>query len=582
MKYKVLSSVKTGNILDTVLYNRGIYDKVLFLNPDNSSNTNLDLIVNIKKGIELIKNNLNKRILILVDSDCDGIASGAIIYKYLKMINPFIDIEYYLHDEKRHGLTDEFMCYLDKKYIKGKHFDLIIVPDAGSNDIKNIDKLVNVNGSEILIIDHHEIEILSEYGVIINNQICDNTNRNLTGAGMVLRFCEKLNEEYNLDIDELRNIAMLGLISDTADLTENEVRNICLTSIKSIKNKFIKTFYEVKGIELEDLTIKDLSFGGIIPYINSVLRVGTLEEKIMLFKALAGALDESKITCVEKRKLNKETRKYEMVEFYLTEYELVIDECEKVRKRQNTLIDNLMKKFEKRFNKDTGIQVFITDEDDDIGGVAGLVAMKLADKLGQPTMVVTLKDDGFYIGSLRGNTKVLADFKEWCLNTGLFEYVQGHANASGVCFKKENLERLIEVSKNIVAEEVVEEVDFEYNNFIPEQDVLMIGNNKHLWCTGCKEPVFVVKNVRVPKMYIRYTKKTLRIWINGVTFIKFNVSEEEYEELTLRNGFEETVNISFMGKFSTNKYMGRENAQVVITDYEIIENKKNNEFGIFF
>ena len=575
MKYKVLGGKIGENILETVLYNRGIFDKNLFINPDNSSDSDLDLIINIDKGIKLIKDNLHKNILVLVDSDCDGITSGSIMYKYLKMINPGANISYYLHDGKKHGLTKEFM-----EYLGGEDVDLIIVPDAGSNDIENIEKIVKVYGADILIIDHHEIEKESKYGTIINNQICDNTNKNLTGAGMVLRFCEKLNEEYNFDIDELKNLAMLGLISDTADLTDNEVRNICLTSIKGIKNKFIKTFYEMKEKDLNNLTMKDLSFGGVIPLINAVLRVGTIEERIKLFETLADIVDEEKVTCIEKRKLNKETRKYERVPFYFNEYEVMVEECEKIKTRQNKLVEKTIKELEKEFCEFTGIQFFIVEADEEIKGITGLIAMKLAEKFSQPVIIAWLNEDGYYYGSLRGNEKVMPDFKAWCLDTGLFEWVQGHANAAGLCIDDINFAKLHDAATKVTPQEFIYEVDYEYNKILPLQDVLLIGRNKGLWGNGCKEPLFVIKDVIVPKMAIQHSKNTLRIWVNGVTYIKFRTPESEYEDLKFKCGFGETIKMNFMGNFSINEYMGKENPQVLITDYEVIKEEKE-EVDIF-
>ena len=569
MKYKVKGEVKGSNILETVLYNRGIFNKELFINPDNSNDTNLNLIININKGIELIKKHIGGNILILVDSDCDGITSGVIIYKYLKMINKGADIEYYLHAEKKHGLTPEFM-----EYLKEKSFDLIIVPDAGSNDVENIEKVVKEHMADVLIIDHHEIEKESQYGVIINNQVCENTNRNLTGAGMVLRFCEKINEEYNFDLKELHNLAMLGLIGDTANLLDNEVRNICLTSIKNIKNKFIKTVYSMKEKDLNDLTMKDLSFGGVIPLINAVLRVGTIEERIKLFEVMADIVDKDKLITVEKRKLNKEIRKYEMIPFTYNEYEFMVEECEKVKKRQNKLVENTMKKLEKEYNPTMGIQFFVVENNPEIKGITGLIAMKLSEKFNQPSIVAWLNDEGEYIGSLRGNEKVMPDFKQWCLDTGLFEWVQGHPNAAGVSVKKENVNQLYQVATKVIPQEICYDVDFEYNGATPENDVMIIGKNKGLWGNGCPEPIFASKNISVPKVALQHTKNTLRFWVNGVTYVKFKTPESEYQEIQRALGFKESFKINVVGKFNINEYNGKEYPQMILLDYEICEEKR--------
>ena len=66
--------------------------------------------------------------------DCDGYTSSALLYSYLKKIyelnNKEFKIELIHHSYKAHGLTKEVM---DK--LKEMNFDLLFVPDAGSNDL---------------------------------------------------------------------------------------------------------------------------------------------------------------------------------------------------------------------------------------------------------------------------------------------------------------------------------------------------------------------------------------------------------------------------------------------------------------
>ena len=52
----------------------------------------------------------------------------------------------------------------------------------------------------------------------------------------------------------------------------------------------------------------------------------------------------------------------------------------------------------------------------------------------RPVIVTRVNDDGdLFQGSLRGiNDSGLVDFREFCEKSGLVEYAQGHANASGL------------------------------------------------------------------------------------------------------------------------------------------------------
>lgn len=70
--------------------------------------------------------------------------------------------------------------------------------------------------------------------------------------------------------------------------------------------------------------------------------------------------------------------------------------------------------------------------------LTGLVANKLADRFKRPVLLARdAQNDEFLIGSIRGYDKGgVKNFKELLISTGLFEFVEGHANAAGFCIKK--------------------------------------------------------------------------------------------------------------------------------------------------
>ena len=62
------------------------------------------------------------RILIIVDSDCDGFTSAAIMYQYTKRVNCHCQVDYWLHEGKQHGLQD----HIEKLMNENVQYDLII------------------------------------------------------------------------------------------------------------------------------------------------------------------------------------------------------------------------------------------------------------------------------------------------------------------------------------------------------------------------------------------------------------------------------------------------------------------------
>lgn len=573
MKFKQLGDYN-GNVIETILKNRGIENIDLFLNPTSNDNTILENITNIDKGIELIEKHIDDEIIILVDSDCDGITSSSILYQSIKFINPNAKIDFYIHKHKAHGLTSQFL-----EYINNNNFKLVIVPDAGSNDIEEIEKIVDIYGADILIIDHHQIEKFTDKGVIINNQTCESTNKNLTGAGLSYLFCKALEQKYKTGrIEELADLAMLGLVGDSANLAENEVRYICTSAIKNISNPLIKALYEEQKKDIDKLIIKDLSFGGIIPLINSIIRIGTLEEKFLLFETISNInVDYTKQ--VTKRKLNKETRKYEEKDFILDAYQYTIEVCNKSKSKQDALTKKITESLAKQYNPSVGVQVFILDNEDG-KAITGLLANKLSGKYQQPVIVMWLNEkDNNYIGSLRGNIKVLQNFKEWCIKTELFDLVQGHPNASGIILKAENKDKLIEKTKRVTAEEFCYDVDVIYKNAANIEHIKEVDRKRELWYGGCEEPLFAVENLEIAKQNIVLNKSVLKFYHNGISYIKYRSNETEYNELAM-TGFDSKIVFNIVGKFEINRYNGREYPQVVIEDYEVIETAPNI-YGIF-
>ena len=571
MKYRQIARY-TGDLIETILNGRGIDNINLFLNPNSSNDTKLDMITNVDKGIDLIKNSISKKILILVDSDMDGFSSAAIIYQYLKFINRYIDIDYYVHEKKEHGLTNSVM-----EYITNKNFDLIIVPDAGSNDIEQMEYIETVLKSKVLVIDHHEIEVRGDYGVIINNQDCEYTNKNLTGVGLSYVFCKALEKHFRTgELENLSDLALIGLVGDSSDLRDNEVRNICFNALGNIQSNLIRTFYEIADKDYTKLRIRDLSFGGIIPMVNAITRVGTLEERQLLFEALTD-IDNTRMYHLVKKKKNKETGKFDKLDVFMDLYQYVVDIGQATKRRQDKLAKEHANKLEEQYNPIAGIQIYITPED--LTGMTGLIATKLSEKYQKPTIILKKRPDGIYSGSIRGNIEVFDDFKAWCIDTGLFEMVMGHSNAAGCEITEENLSKLRELALDVEPREIWYDVDMIYKGNMDIDDIKLVDKYSYLWYGGVKPPMFAVEQIKIPKSWLQYSKSTIRFYLNGVSYVKFKSSEEEYKQL-IYDGFDDNIILNVVGQTDINRWSGKETPQFIIEDYEIVK-EEPNIYGIF-
>jgi single-stranded-DNA-specific exonuclease len=78
-------------------------------------------------------------------------------------------------------------------YINSHNFNLLIVPDAGSNDY-DAHEMLKGQLIDTIILDHHLADKVSEYAIVINNQLSDYNNKDFSGVGIVWQFCRYLDQ----------------------------------------------------------------------------------------------------------------------------------------------------------------------------------------------------------------------------------------------------------------------------------------------------------------------------------------------------------------------------------------------------
>lgn len=65
---------------------------------------------------------------------------------------------------------------------------------------------------QVLVLDHHLADHISEYAVIINNQLSDYPNKELSGVGIVWQFCRYIDSILNVNYaNDFIDLVALGL-----------------------------------------------------------------------------------------------------------------------------------------------------------------------------------------------------------------------------------------------------------------------------------------------------------------------------------------------------------------------------------
>lgn len=581
--------VYSDNIIENILINSGVEDINLFLNPDDSTLTKPDNYKNLNHAAKEIIASIatNKNITVLIDSDADGFTSGSITYNVLSDIVESFEatsnISYLTHTTKAHGLTDEVM-----ENIQQIDTDLLIIPDAASNDIDNLSTLDTANYN-VVVIDHHNIEDetyidMIENVTIVNNQRSDNgeVNKHLTGAGMVYKLFEQVynyietSEDKLTPLENYLDLVAIGQIGDASDLTNNEIRYLTFKGLNNIQNPFVKSVLELKNVDLDDkLSPTDMSFS-IIPVINAITRVGFKDDRNKLFESFTINKDNNKEVVLEKRKLNKQTRKYETVNFNVLNTEKRANDLAKIKTQQDKYIKNKMNELDKHTDITKGILIYFDHNYSEKESVAGLVATKLANKYERPCLVLSYNEEkDVYFGSARGITKVLDSFKDWCNNLGIFNFAQGHDNAFGVEIPLANLPLLNgAIDKLETNKEHVYEVDKLYENDVDKNVVNLLIKNKDIVGGKVEQITLGYKDMVIPRKNIYIKNQTVTFNIGGCSFVSWGTNDDIID--ALQTGFTDNVTVDMVCKPFESSFGGKKTNKLIIEDIEVDDS--DNDF----
>lgn len=579
MDYQLIKPIQENySAIEQVLTNRGIKfeDIAHYLNVTEEDNLSPLLLDNIEQAAKMLFNQLHKdgfHIHVQVDSDCDGYTSAALLLNYIHAIIPSAieHISYSFHNGKMHGINPALIP---------PETTLVIAPDSSSNDY-DIHKMLHNKGIEVLVLDHHQAEKISEYACIVNNQLCDYPTKSLSGVGVVYKLCQFIDSllpASEQKANQFLDMVAVGLVGDMMDLRDFETHYLVQTGLSQLQNPFIKGMAEKNHYQLGDNPTPIGVAFYIVPLINSITRVGTLEEKTLLFESMlnwkafdlvpstkrgcAGQqetrLDQSLRTCTNVK--NRQTRNQDAA----------VEQVKSIIK-ENNLLDHkilLVKLEHPSFDR----------------GITGLIANKLMAEYQRPVaLLVEVDEDGkkAWSGSARGYEKSkLNDFRGFCRDSGLIYLAEGHPNAFGFGILDENFDAFVEYADTTLKDIEFSpsyKVDFIHSaNDVRPKEILELGNMKNLWGQNVDEPLIAVEHLSITKDMItlmsRDRNPTLKIQLsNGITCIKFKSSEEELESLFSENG---CVTINLVGKAEVNKYFNSVTPQLIIQNYEIINRQE--------
>lgn len=487
----------------------------------------------------------------------DGFTSSAELISYLKRVFPEVKIRWRLHEGKEHGIIVETIP---------KDVNLVIVPDAGSNDYEQHKQLHDM-GIDVIVLDHHDCLKESQHAIVVNSQLSpEYENKQLSGVGITYKFMKLLDELLGVKFaDDYLDLVAIGNIADSQDMRSIETRYYVNKGLNNIKNKlllaiFKKQEYSTKG----KINITTTSFY-VNPLINACIRVGTMEEKMQMMNAFLET--DEKIY-------------YKRNDVYEDIYSNTARILGNIKARQGRMRDKSLLLIEEKISNKNLLDnklliVNVTNLLDK--NLTGLVANSLKDQYKRGTILVRYNEkEQVMTGSIRGYDKsAIKDLKTFLQQTGKFEFVEGHSNAAGLKISPNNL---IEANKIInerlkdIENDGTHDVDFIIKTKkLTKKFIKEISEYQDLWGYKVEEPLVTIEDIEIntEDIYLNgKTSKTLKFTYKNIDYIKYFSNEEEWNQLV---NMGECLVFNIVGRCGINEYQGKKTYQIIIEDYIVVE-----------
>lgn len=361
-------------------------------------------LVDIRIAADYINNAIknNVKIAVFGDYDCDGVVATSLLYDYL--VGRGAEVVAYIPDRVDEGYGMNCAA-VDKLALQG--VGLIITVDNGISCEKEI-AYADSLGIKTVVTDHHlPPENLPQAVAVVDphRSDCPSSFKEICGAEVAFKLvCVLDDKEPEEMLYRYADILAVATIGDVMPLI-NENRSIVKAGIRKIKtspNIGIASILNMAGVDRTNIDAGKISFG-IVPRINAAGRMGSAYRAFELLTS-TNAMEALKIAGP-------------------------IDD-DNVRRQQieKDIFKNAVKMIE-----DSGYhynRVIVVCGDGWHFGVLGIVASRICERYGKPTLVLS-NENGVAHGSGRSFSGFhLYDAINAC-NDVLLKY-GGHELAAGV------------------------------------------------------------------------------------------------------------------------------------------------------
>nr|MBQ5811115.1 single-stranded-DNA-specific exonuclease RecJ [Clostridia bacterium] len=562
-----------GTLTAGLLCNRGYTTKEAasrFLGMEEELLHSSLLLRDMDKAVERISAAIEKgeKIVVYGDYDVDGVTSVSILYLYLTALGASVD--YYIPNRMGEGYGMS-LAAVDK------------IIDSGANLIVTVDTGITANeevaharerGVDVVVTDHHECHgDLPEAAAVVNPRRpdCEYPFKELAGVGVVFKLLCAFEAAHHgiSEADAVRRICRdyadlvaIGTIADVMPI-KDENRLIVAYGLHKMES------FDRLGLSAlcEAVSRKpDGSRATRAPKMTSGFVGYTLAPRINA----AGRISSATLA----------------VELFLTDSKEKADSlasrlCDINRERQaeeNRIAQEAYAKIEAThdFEKDP---VIVLEADEWHHGVIGIVASRITEKYGLPSILISFdgaqSDGNVNIGKGSGRSVKGLNLVDALVHCGdLLEKYGGHELAAGLSVKRENIDAFREkinsyARDNFSHDDLVPTLDADFEICGDEVTVKNAEELRMLEPYGVANPIpsFVIKSVKVQEVqsisFGKHTKILLaRDNMQPLTAMYFSRSPKETEVYP-----GDTVDI--LATMDINEFGGQKSAQLIVRDMRL-------------
>ena len=447
-----------------------------------------------------------ERIAVYGDYDADGVTSTALLYSYLEMQGA--DVVYYVPNRhtEGYGLSYEAIDKLSMMGVK-----LIITVDNGISAVDEA-KYIRELEMELIVTDHHlPSETLPQAvaGVDPHRTDCNLEFKDYAGVGVAYKLICALEGEENGITDSFVDLVTVGTVADVMPLIKEnrELVRRGVTMLADSDRIGIQALIEAVGLGSRKMTSTSVAFG-ICPRINAAGRMGSADRAIRLL--LSDDYDEAMLLAQE---INDEN-----VTRQQTEQEILIQAVEQINKNPEWQYQN----------------VLVVAGEGWHDGVVGIVASRLVEKYGKPTLVITIDGD-----DAKGSGRSIEGFNLYdaishcsdCLT-----HFGGHTLAAGIGLETTDIDTfrtaINDYSDTIEMPFPIQNIDFKLNPACVNTEMLETVEQLEPFGAGNPQPIFGLYNMTVTDIQPIGNGKHLRVILerNGVSLqtVKFRTVQAEF------------------------------------------------------